>query len=235
MKRAVPPALGPSALGFLTLHRAARRWTHTVRPRGGRRRRPRGGAGPTTRISARSRLTGDRAPFHFISFRNRTVTRIHNGSINARHYSAQPTPVTTPPRTTPDFGARADIPVVPRDPTASPGVRSLPRDTHGGRPDPGARSRACQRNRANGTCATSGPCQAPRHQAPTCLRKLLQRVYMYTEYRPSRQAEPADEGPAHGPMGTRTQASRLELAIRHLAAILLIEYQAADLSALATA
>jgi len=62
---------------------------------------------------------------------------------------------------------------------------------------------------------------------------------MYTEYRPSRQAEPADEGPAHGTQGDgrklRTQASRLELAIRHLAAILLIEYQAADLSALATA
>lgn len=171
----------------------------------GRRRRPRGGPGPTTRICTEWGAGGTRRgraiSFSIFRFRfsGRTVTRIHS------HTSK-------PHRATADSGlwslrrlgfrsgsARR------RDPTAhraSGRYQARARaDTHGGRPDPGARSRACQRNRANGTCATSGPCQAPRHQAPTCLRKLLQRVYMYTEYRPSRQAEPADEGPAHGTQG----------------------------------
>ena len=174
------------------------------------------------------RRPGRQPPISVSFFRNRTVTRIHS-------HTTQPHRHTAPrPPTTPDFGScgHSGRSARPHSLTGRPVVTPIytRRPTGPGRAVPRVST-----DRANGTCATSGPCQAPRHQAPACLRKLLQRVYMYTEYRPSRQAEPADEGPAHGPMGTRTQASRLELAIRHLAAILLIEYQAADLSALATA
>jgi hypothetical protein len=202
------PALGPSAWGFLTRY---------VEPRARRRRRThtcprpppaaaRGAGAYDTRVTsshfsaARSGHRGAGGGISFTFFRTYCDTDPYLVRTSKPHRATSAD--SGPSVFTANLGFRS----VPRDPTAphraSGRYHARARaDTHGGRPDPGARSRACQRNRANGTCATSGPCQAPRHQAPTSLRKLLQRVYMYTKYRPSRQAEPADEGPAHGTQG----------------------------------
>jgi hypothetical protein len=176
-----------------------------------------------------------------LRFSGRTVTRIHSHTSKPHRATADSGPSV--------FKRQLGFRSVPRDPTAH---RASGRYRAPLGPRPGA-GRYTRRPTGPGRAVPRVPTEprqwymchigsvpgTPTSSAKVPAKAAAESVHVYRVQAEStgragrRRPRPWD--PGGRAQVARTQASRLELAIRHLAAILLIEYQAADLSTLATA